>query len=263
MSNQEKYVDKINKLLRKAEDRATPPAERDTCIRMAQELMSKWAIDDAMLAAADAANGKKSDDQIIMDEYVLVGIWRFPLSRLAWNVMRANNIKAVVYKDAGSREVGGKVYKQTEVYKMAGFQSDIERFKLLVTSLQLQCIVAEKEWWEQHQHEYAHLNHSKQHIERRGFMFGFANGVYDQLNKGKQEARKASAETHGSGMELVLVSREKQVDDFYNDYWGGNLRNARDRISRGGYAAQSSGRAAGQRADTGGNRVGRQRELGR
>jgi hypothetical protein len=225
---------------------------------MAQNLMSKWAIDDAMLQAADPS---KVNDEITTQEVVTVGIYRFPLSRLAWNAMRANNIKAVLYKNAGPRKVGERVFKQTECYMAVGFASDLRRFELMNTSLQIQCISAESQWWDAHKDEYDHLKPSHQHLERRGFMFGFANGVYDKLIEGKEQAKKESTVTHGSGMELVLIDRSKQVDNFYHNMFS-NLRTSTDRMNRGGYQAQGAGREAGRRADTGSGGLRKQRELG-
>jgi hypothetical protein len=244
---QAKYVDKIQKLLRKAEDKACPEPERETCIRMAQNLMQRWAIDDAMLAAASP---NRKDDLLVNEEVVIVGIYRFPLSRLSWYTMRNNNIKAVLLGHPGPRTVGDRTYKQTEVYMCVGYQTDLHRFRMMEQSLHIQCVTAESAWWREHKDEYTYLSGSQQHQARRGFMFGFAEGANRKMEEGRATAQKEAKSQHGTGMELVLVSREEKVKNKLSELFP-HTRSVSDRRSRGDYNAHSAGYEAGKRADTG------------
>jgi len=56
----------VKKLLAKA-DSDTTPAERDALVERAAELMAKYGIDEAMLAAADGGSGKIVDKVIFVD----------------------------------------------------------------------------------------------------------------------------------------------------------------------------------------------------
>jgi hypothetical protein len=257
MSDQEKYIDKIQKLLRKAEDKACPEPERDTCIRMAQKLMQRWAIDDAMLAAASP---NRKDDILINEEAVIVGIYRFPLSKLSWYTMLNNNIKTVLLGGDNPRKIGERLFKQTEVYMMVGYQSDIHRFRMMETSLHIQCLTDESIWWRQNESEYAHLTASKQHQVRRGFMFGFASGAHKKMQEGREAAKAEATKQHGTGMELVLVSREEKVGNKLAELFP-HTRPVHDSKSRGDYFAHAAGFEAGKNADTGQTKLGGRRSL--
>lgn len=250
--SQEDYIRKVQGLLRKAEDKAATDAERDTALRMAQNIMTRWGIDQAML---DAERGS-TDDKIVHEEFVLVGIWRYPMGRLTWLATLYNNVKAVMLNNPGWREIDGKVYKQTEVYEVTGFKSDIDRLRILVTSLQIQAMRAELAWWDEHQHLYAGQTSSKQHIARRGFLFGFAEGAGAKMREGSAAGRKAAEEEHGSeSVALVLRPRELQVQSAF-EARNPSLVKVKDRKDHGSAFAQQKGYEAGKRADTGDVKVG-------
>lgn len=89
-------IDKIQKLLAKAE-RASTPEEGETFYAKAQELMAKWAIDDAMLRA----NKQSSDDKVTSKQITInkSKLWK-SLVTLVDQIARANDVRAV-YTDPG------------------------------------------------------------------------------------------------------------------------------------------------------------------
>src|SRR5512134_846180 len=125
MTTQEAWADKISKLLRKAE--TTTPEEAEALYAKAQELMAKYAIDEAMLRRA----GELSTDEILEEEFVITGIYRFPLSHLCAYVIRNNDLEFFQWSGKNPRTVGGRLFKETVVYVAMGYKSDIDRVRIL------------------------------------------------------------------------------------------------------------------------------------
>jgi hypothetical protein len=248
MTTQEKYADKINKLLKKAE--STTPEEAEVLMAKAQELMAKWAIDDAMLEEARGL----TVDEIIQKDFVHWGIFRNEMGMIAYYVLLNNGCKSVLYK--GPRMADGKLRKQTWTLTGTGFKSDIERANILNASLQIQAVRAQAEWWKENRHFYS--DNRQGYHARRQFIMSFGTAIARKLReataRGKQEAMKeqeAAGKTSQS-VELVLVSREQLVQQWYDDFYGDSLGKSRERGKIGGdsYAA-AAGYKAGERADVG------------
>jgi hypothetical protein len=250
-SSQEKYADKIDKLLRKAE--STTPEEAEALIAAAQNLMTKYAIDEAMIEAARIARGEKASDAIVEEEFVMVSSFRVAFGNLCYSIIVNNNGKAVLIQDS-PRTVDGKLYKQTYILKVTGFKSDIDRIRLLYTSLQLQAIRAERSWWKENKDRYLH--HKRQgFLDRRQFYFSFASRVGERLREGRLAGEKAAAKEHGTGMELVLLDRKALVKAAYEAAYP-NLRSVKSRQASGSLDSHLAGREAGGRADVGGQKLG-------
>ena len=89
--SEKNYADMINKLLRKAE--STTPEEAEALFAKAQELMVKYAIDEAML---NAAKGKQREkDDIIAFEMVSVSMYRYAIGEMKWRVAQANGARVI------------------------------------------------------------------------------------------------------------------------------------------------------------------------
>jgi Protein of unknown function (DUF2786) len=251
----DKYVDKINKLLARAEG-TDSEAERDTSLMMAQNLMTKWAIDEAMLMAA--RGNETTVDPIISEEFVIVGIYRFPLKQLAHVTLINNGIKDIQLHDPGWREVNGKVYKETEVLVAVGTKSDMERAKMLYTSLHIQILTAESQWWRDNEQLYSDQKPSQKHQARRGFMFAFADGVSVKLREATRRGRQLAEEEHDKNkMALVLQSKEMRVQDEFRKKFPHTI-SVKDRKNKGDAWARKHGFEAGQKADVGQGRIGGQ-----
>lgn len=254
MTKQETMADKIAKLLLKAE--STTPEEAEELYQKAQELMAKYAIDEAMLEAARGIGNR--ENPIIAEEFVNIGIYRFPLSRLTFFVMKANGLECIQLSDPGWREVDGKVYKETEVLVGVGYQNDVERVKLLRTSLMLQAMRAEAAWWKKNKDLYESEKKFKQHRARRGFLFAFADGAYQKLHDAYAKGKKDAEEEHGSeSVALVLRDKSLAVKNKFEMMFP-DIRKVKDRKDKGDAWARANGYEAGQKADvgTGGTGVG-------
>lgn len=258
MTGQEKYATKIAGLLRKAE--STTPEEAELLIAKAQELMTKYAIDEQMLAAA---SGKTADDQIEQRTLVFVGILREAKMAVASMLRNVNNCKAVHMDGKNSyesRTVDGKSYKDWDEVIITGYRTDIDRLELMNASLQIQCAQALSSWYKEAKVPWWSKTDSFR--ERRQFIFGFAQGVGTKLTvaarAGEEAAIKAEAErtskTTGQAAEsvaLVLRNRKDTVQDWFDQHYGNTLRNRYSRVQTGSRASGDAGRAAGASADIG------------
>lgn len=250
MEDQDKYADKISKLLRKAE--STTPEEADLLIAKAQELMRQYAISEAML---DAARGIERDE-IVQEEFIYVGIMRKELGLLGWRVLVANNCKGVLTTWM-TREVNGKMYKQTHVYTATGFKTDVDRARMLDASLQVQAASAMASWWKTKDSSW--MSKTQTHRERQQFLYGYATAVGARLaaaNKaGKAAAIKDESDRTGAdattSVEMVLASRTDRVNDWYDKKYGKTLRSVRMSYGGGSAGAHSAGSEAGRNANIG------------
>jgi len=256
MSPQETYAEKINKLLAKAESTTFGP-EQDALIAKAQELMAKWAIDDAMLAAV---RGVETDE---IEEFVFKygGYYSADHGNLTWTVMRHNGLRGFYMKSdpkwSYAKEVNGKQFKMWYFLTAVGFHSDLERAKLLEASLQIQMQRALSEWWKTEDRSW--MSKTQNVRARQSFMEGFTAGVGNKLAEGTRAGREAaererakttSPEEARESVALVLRSRKDRVDDWMDQHHG-NLRAGRSSYRRTDYSASSAGRDAGSRADVG------------
>jgi len=259
MTTQEKYADRIAKLLRKAE--STTPEEAEALFAKAQELMAKYAIDAAMLRAA--GNLSQKDDPLTEEEFVTVGIYRHALYMIDFYVLSVNGCEVVEFTGSPWRTIDGRTFKQTRVLKAVGYKSDLDRARVLLTSLKLQCMRAETSWWKENEYLYKSMSNGDQHKARRGFMFSFGKGANKKMQDAVAAARKTAETENTSGTSVALVLRDKGQmvrDEFEKRH--PNLRSSRSRISQGDAYAREHGYAAGQRADTstGGSAMGGKRK---
>lgn len=249
MDLKQKYADKIAKLLAKAE--STTPEEAEMLTAKAQTLMAQYAIDEAMIEAAQNFSGAAST--IDEEEFVMVGIYRFPIAELCVAILFTNDLKVVGMGGKPHRVVDGKLFKETIVYKATGYKGDLDRARMLFTSLQLQALTAENAWWRENkdQHEWKPKGG---HYERRQFLFSFADETHRRLREAKQRGQKAAEKEHAhesDSMALVLASKESKVLAKFEELHP-NLRKGRAKSYQGGgWDAHTAGTAAGRRADLG------------
>lgn len=245
-----KYADRISKLLMQAENPAATAAEAEAFMAKAAELMVTYAIDEAMVAAARGL----TIDELVQDEFNYTGIYRNGHRSVAVKVAKHFGLKVVVGNDTRDKPIRLPLF-------LAGFRSDVERARLLDTSLQLQCVNAHNQWWAAHKDEYSWMDKGLSFRTRRDFVFGFAEGVgsklYDARRAATAEAKMHEAERTGAApaeaaasVELVLVGRKKRVEDFYDTVWGGRTRNVSHRYGTGAGNGRNAGYNAGRSANT-------------
>lgn len=231
-----KRVEKVQKLLNLA-GRAGTPEEAEAALTRAQELMTKWAIDDAALAA----HGENADDKII-DEYVFVpkSVYFDDVCKMWGAIGAANGVQTLISPIM-------RWYNGQGVW-LVGWKSDVERVKMLFSVIHAQC---RRERNKQLPVEYRVLGTPKQISDWKCAFtaaYGFRIGarLLEQVERTKHEATDANPD-----LLPVLVSRDEKVKNRAEELSHGEYKH-RTKYDENGYA---HGHHAANRADLGNIRV--------
>jgi Protein of unknown function (DUF2786) len=232
-------LDRVRKLLAKAEADGCTPAEAEALTAKAAELMARYGIDRAMLAAS-----RPETDQPGSRIIDIANPWAQVRAHLLAGLAGALRCQCILLSPQGS---GARVH-------VFGYTSDLERTDILYTSLLLQM---------------AHgltavippAGARSVRAWRRSWLLGFAAAVIARV-KAAEERAAAQAGTEsrdGPSTALVLADRSvvirRQVEQAYPV-----TRQARITYSGSGYR---DGYSQGQRADIGNTRIARKRALTR
>lgn len=242
----------IRGLLAKAE--ATEfPDEAEAFFNKASELIARYAIDEALLWAADGT-GRQTPDELRL---VVHAPYLAQKAVLVAAVARAHGCQAVrLTSGPGSG---------SEVVSVVGFPTDLRWVETLVTSLLVQltsAMLAECP---------TGLTPSGSAGWRRSFIMGFADEVATRLRADRDDAVRdadrarpgasTASEQSDPTVALVLVQRDDEVrDDFKRRFPHVRSSWASSGSSREGHAA---GRNAGRDAALTRDAVGGGRRLGR
>ena len=232
----ERLLDRVRKLLAQAEDDSVTPAEAQAFTAKAAELMAKYGIDRALLAADQPETDQPGNRMLDIDNP-----WAREKAHLLCGLASALRCQCILL--SGSRP-GSRVH-------IFGFASDIERTDLLYTSILIQMAhglagARVPEW------------SSSPRAWRRSWLLGFATAVISRVRQAEHSAvtvATASGQATSDRTALVLADRSlvirKQVEQAYPV-----TRKARVTYSGSGYR---DGYERGQRADIGATRLSRTR----
>ena len=217
---------RVRKLLAKAEDPACTPAEAEAFTAKATELIARYGVDQALLAAADPGRDPIGDRVVALDPpYALdkAGLLETVATRLRCRTVRWKARPAI----------------QVHVF---GHASDLERVDVLFTSLLVQAA---------HGLAAAPVP-AREHAAafRRSWLVGFTGAIGQRLWEAE---RAAAAEAPEPSTALVLVHRDDRVKQRVADTYPSLGRAPRRRLGGGGL---HHGYAAGRAADLGGPRLG-------
>ena len=224
---EQKIVARVRALLAKAES-TTFPEEADALIAKAQELMTRYAIDGAVLRAAATADEKPAL-RVVNIERPYVSAKQTLLACVA----RANGVAAVL---------------SYERVTLVGFERDLEATEIIYTSLLLQATAAMRR-------VPADEVVVGTRAFRHAFLIGFAYRVQERLLAVREQVEADAADEHGAALVPILQHRKSAVDDAVAEAFPrlGTKRAA----SISDYGGVSAGAAAANRADLGGRgRVG-------
>lgn len=268
---QAKWVDKINKLLAKAE-RASTEAEAQTFRDKAQQLTADWGVSDAMLESARGL----STDEIKSRTLKAYGIFGESHMRLNYFIgVRGFGFKGFVSKDGWTSDQVGKVMGTTT---WVGWESDLQRAELLLTSLHVQLANALAEFTENWKHEYRRMPKHELYKSRRTFIESFGQTVANRLAEQRRQATKDYDEHHTTvaaaatpsdeplgaptpSAELVLVNRDRKLNEYFDTKYG-KLNKGRSSRRGSGIGGAAAGAAAGRQANLGGKAVGSRKSIG-
>jgi hypothetical protein len=226
-------LERVRKLLAKAEDAACPPAEAAALNDKAAELIAKYGVDRALLAAASP------EIDPVGDRIVRLG----PPYALDKATLLGAVASALRCRSVRRKEWHGGAYAYS--MHLFGCESDLERTDLLFTSLLVQAsyglAAAQVPPWE------------AVATFRRSWLAGFTSAVRQRLSEAERRA-STSTDAPGPSVALVLADRGDRVAQRLAEVYP-RLGTAAPRRLMG--SGGRDGYVAGQRADLGGARVGR------
>jgi hypothetical protein len=224
---------KVRKLLAKAEDPACTPEEAEAFTDKAAQLIAKYGVDRALLAAQDPTTDPVGDR--VVEIYAPYARDKVGLLAGVCAALRCQSV----------RRDGWVAGRRMFSMHMFGFTSDLERAELLYTSLLVQAaygLAAAQ----------VPMGESAAAF-RRSWLAGFSRAVTDRLRHA--ERRAASAATvaaPATSMSLVLADRSDRVERRVAEVYP-RLQTAGPRRLAG--SGRGAGLAAGRNADLGGVRV--------
>jgi hypothetical protein len=230
MLDHDALLARVRKLLAKAEDPAVTEAEAESYNTKAAQLIARYGIDRAMLAAADTGTDEITTIKISLDN---------PYSRdkagLLTNIAHPLRCRALLHR-------WGQTVTAVTVF---GFRSDLERVELLFTSLLLQATTQLTRV-----RPVSTVRGESLSAYRRTWLHGFAGAVHVRLQRSEDHATREhrTSGPGGQSAELVLRDRNTLVKDAYDEQFGNLQAAPRRRLSGSGYL---DGHVAGKRANLG------------
>jgi hypothetical protein len=234
-----RLLDRVHKLLAKAEDESVTPPEAQALTAKAAELMAKYGIDRALLAAERPETDRPTSRMLDIDNP-----WARVKAHLLCGLASALRCQCILLAAA---RPGTRIH-------IFGYASDIERTDLLYASVLIQMwhglAGAEVPAWCRSARAW-----------RRSWLLGFATAVISRVRAAEHAAasRATGPDAAGSRTALVLADRAQVIRAEAERAYP-LTRTARVTYSGSGYR---DGYREGQRADIGTGRVapGRQRAL--
>jgi Protein of unknown function (DUF2786) len=225
-------LSRVRKLLNKAEAEGVTPQEAEALTAKASELMAKYGIDRALLAATKPETDKPDDRILDIDNP-----WARVHAHLLAGIASAMRCQPILLP---RHEGGSRIH-------LFGYESDLERTDVMYTTLMLQMASglrrAEVPAWSRSPRAW-----------RRSWLLGFVSAAVSRVRQAEAAAHTEATNPHaegGSKTALVLADRrvviKRNLDQEYPQ-----IRKTRLTYSGNGY---SSGYAKGQQANLGGTSV--------
>ena len=233
---QNELLDRVRKLLAKAEDEGCTPHEAEALTAKAAELMARYGIDRALLGAVRPDTDRPADRVFELDN-PWAGIKAHLLAGLA-SALRCQCILL------NRRQPGSRVH-------VFGYLSDLERADILFTSLLVQMARALAL-------EPVPVYGGRAKAWRRSWMLGYCSAVVARVRAAEEAAvaaasssADAGANGHGPSAAVVLADRAVTVRRHAEQAYP---RTRRTRVTYSGNGYQA-GYQEGQKADIGGAKV--------
>lgn len=231
----ERVLEKVRKLIAKAESASsfgTPEGdhEAEALMAKAQEMISTYAINEAMLQATNT-----SREAVSIRVVQIPGPYAGDKDLLLQCVAKVNRVKAIM-----ERGLRGAV-----TTTLVGFESDLDATELLWTSLISQCT-----------NEMLAVSYTptsrpggSTYSFRRNFLLAFTTRVVARLQEANARAQQRVQDTSGTSVALVLRDRAKIVADEFRVLFP-NSRTVQTNATIN-WDGRSAGAAAGDRANLG------------
>lgn len=241
-------LNKVRKILAKAEDPAATTEEAEIYTAKAAELIASYGIDRALLARSDPSSDIVGDRVVVTDAPYALD--KASLLAGVATQMRCRAVQRTRYQD------GAKVLS----LHLFGYDSDLRRAEVLYTSLLLQATTSLARTPVPPRESAAAF--------RRSWLAGFTRAVTRRLGEAEERARRQAdarprsdpADGRTQSLALVLADRSTAVSTAVAEQYP-HLRKApgRSLSGSGGYAGWN----AGQRANLDGSPLRNNRPRGR
>ncbi|MDP5181049.1 DUF2786 domain-containing protein [Blastococcus sp. BMG 814] len=221
-ADDDRALRRIRGLLAKAEATGFPE-EAEALTAKAQELMTRHAVDAALLDGGAPAGVDVDTRRVhLADPYARAK------TQLLGAVAEANDVRLVWYQGLG-------------IATLVGIRSDLDAVELLFTSLLLQVAQALAAA------ERQEGRRSASRSFRRAFLLGYAHRIGERLAAARRRVTEEAAAERGADLLPVLRSRQEAVEARTQELFP-RVRSSRSRssVDAGGWYA---GRAAAERAD--------------
>jgi hypothetical protein len=221
------YMAIVMGLLAKAES-TNHPDEADAFLAKAQELMSRHAIDEAMLAAA----GPKERASVETLSIVCEAPYATAKTTLLHVIAKVNDCRAITVTKGADQTM-----------QLFGYDADLAHVQALYVHLSMQAtrsVLADPVRTRRYRH---------------AFLVAFAGRIGERLEAARRRAQADYEQEHaqaGGSVGLVLADRRSEVDHIF-DMAFPHARNRR--VSVSSRTGLDAGRRAGDRADLGGRRL--------
>jgi hypothetical protein len=232
MTTENETIDKIIKLLRKAEG-TDNPEEAETFFAGAARLMERNAIDQARLRKI--REGEYFDNTIDRVVFPIRGAYNLAFREMGVRIGNAFGLTVLISGDRNS-------------IIWYGYKSDLEMGQLLWESVLIQADRAARVHMSMYVSEDPLDDRSERFYERRSYLMGFGAGVAAKI----VSARATAQEEYTAGdnsLALAVIDRRRSVEQYVNEKV--RPRNARASRSTINQAAYAEGKQAGYRADLG------------
>jgi hypothetical protein len=228
-------LDRVRKLLAKAEDEGVTPHEAEALTAKAAELMARYGIDRARLGALHPETDVPVDRMFALDNP-----WANVKAHLLSGLAQGLRCQCVLLRGS---DPGMRVH-------VFGYASDIERADILFTSLLVQMArgLAAQE---------VPAGAASAKAWRRSWMLGYCAAVIARVRAAEQDAARASdagpdaAADGGPSTAVVLADRAMTIRGNAQQAYP-RTRQARVTYTGNGY---SDGYREGQKADIGGGKL--------
>jgi hypothetical protein len=201
----ERILGKIRALLAKAES-TEYPQEAEALSARAQELMAKYSIDQAVLAAQQGNEDSPAGRRLPVDNP-----YESPKASLLQTIAEANRCRTVWLKELGMTTV-------------IGFPSDLDCVELMFTSLLVQANTAMLRAGAKRDS----YGQSRTRAFRQSFLIAYAIRIGERLSQVTEHVeQQAAAGSGGQNLLPVLRARQQVVDDAMDGMFGDTLTASR------------------------------------
>ena len=217
---QARMLDKVRALLAKAESTEFDE-EAETYTAKAQELMARYAIDEATV---EAGGGKGSGSEVGMTRVAIDDPYAAPKVLLLQHVARANRCRSMWIEGAGLCTVFGTA-------------GDLRVVEMLFTSLLVQAVAAMRRAGSQ----FDDRGRSRTRSFRQSFVVAFGSRIGERLQEANRAAAARAIDEIGDSFLPVLVSRDEAAERACGEAFP---KSSGRRVSSANMAGHLAGRAA-------------------